>query len=194
MPASNQSKRIPQTSFTGHKGILLIEKVLADIGWLFTPTIAHTDGGVDGFIEIRRNDTGELTNLILQVQSKATTKEWVAESDKSFEFRVSERDIAYWTQGNTPIILVVSRPDTDEAYWVSVKDYFNSPASRKTKKVCFDKQRQRFDAAASSALFAVAAPVDSGLYSELPPKHDVLQLGVVITSPLLSAEWPGCRW
>ena len=33
------------------------------MGWLFTPTLAHTDGGVDGFIEIRRNETDELTNV-----------------------------------------------------------------------------------------------------------------------------------
>ena len=179
MAATIQGKRIPQTSFTGHKGILLIEGVLAEIGWLFTSTTAHTDGGVDGFIEIRQNDTGDLTNLILQVQSKATAKEWVAETDNSFEFRVSERDIAYWTQGNTPVILVVSRPDTDEAYWVSVKDYFSSPATRKSKKVRFDKQRQRFDAKAASALFNIAAPVDSGLYSELLPKQETLQLGLL---------------
>jgi hypothetical protein len=50
--------------------VLLVDSVVTNMGWLFTPTLAHADGGVDGFIEIRRSETDELTNLILQVQSK----------------------------------------------------------------------------------------------------------------------------
>ena len=131
--------------------------------------LAHTDGGVDGFIEIRRIETNELTNLIFQVQSKATAKEWSSETADSFEFRCSEKDINYWLQGNTPVVLIVSRPDTNEAYWVSVKDYFKDLAVRKTKKIRFDKKVNLFDVSATSALLALAAPIDSGLYSEPPP-------------------------
>jgi hypothetical protein len=173
---SNQpkSKRILPTSFTGHKGVLLIDSVVTNIGWLFTPTLAHTDGGVDGFIEIRRNETDELTNLILQVQSKATSKEWTAETEDSFEYRCAERDLTYWLQGNTPVILIVSRPDTDEAYWISVKDYFKDLSARKAKKIRFDKKKNRFDANAASTLHDLAARVDSGLYSEPPPKCETL--------------------
>ena len=149
------------------------------MGWLFTPTLAHTDGGVDGFIEIRRNETDELTNLILQVQSKATAKEWVAEKADSFEYRCSDRDLAYWLQGNTPVILIVSRPDTGEAYWVSVKHYFKDLSARKAKKVRFDKKANRFDVNAAGALHDLAAPVDSGLYSEPPPKCENLLSNLV---------------
>lgn len=144
------------------------------MGWLFTPTLAHTDGGVDGFIEIRQNKTNELTNLILQVQSKATAKDWVAETEDSFDFRCSDRDLAYWLQGNTPVILVVSRPDTNEAYWISVKDYFQGLAARKSRKIRFNKKMNRFDENAANALHHLAAPVDSGLYSEPPPKSEIL--------------------
>jgi hypothetical protein len=70
--SATTSKRILPTSFTGHKGVLIIDSIVTGMGWLFTPTVAHTDGGVDGFIEIRRSENDELTNLILQVQSKAT--------------------------------------------------------------------------------------------------------------------------
>lgn len=164
-----KAKKILQTTFTGHKGVLLIDGIVTDMGWLFTPTLAHTDGGVDGFIEIRRNETNELTNLILQVQSKATTKEWVAETTDTFEFRCSESDINYWLQGNTPIILIVSRPSTGDAYWVAVKEYFKDLTARKTKKIRFDKKANRFDVNAEPSLFSLAAPVDSGLYSEPPP-------------------------
>ncbi|MGV3774930.1 MAG: DUF4365 domain-containing protein [Verrucomicrobiales bacterium] len=162
-------KKILPSSFTGHKGILMIHRIVADMGWLFTETVAHTDGGIDGFIEIRRNDTNEVTNLILQVQSKATAKDWAAETDEGFEFRCSERDLVYWLQGNTPVILVVSRPDRDEAYWISIKDYFKDLSARKSKKVKFDKKRHLFSPEAASLLQDLAAPSDSGLYSEPPP-------------------------
>jgi len=100
--SQNKSKKILPTSFTGHKGVLLIDSIVTNMGWLFMPTLAHTDGGVDGFIEIRRNETDELTNLILQVQSKATSKEWTAETEDSFEYRCTERDLAYWLQETRP--------------------------------------------------------------------------------------------
>lgn len=174
MSSQSKSKRILPTSFTGHKGVLLIDGIVTKMGWLFTPTLAHTDGGVDGFIEIRRNETNELTNLILQVQSKATAKDWIAETDDSFEFRCSDRDLAYWLQGNTPVVLIVSRPDTNEAYWISVKDYFKGLPARKSKMIRFDKKANRFEEAAASALHDLAAPVDSGLYSEPPPKSESL--------------------
>jgi Domain of unknown function (DUF4365) len=185
--SQTKSKRILPTSFTGHKGVLLIDGVVTNMGWLFTPTLAHTDGGVDGFIEIRRNKTDELTNLILQIQSKATTKEWAAESPDSFEYRCSDRDLAYWLQGNTPVILIVSRPDTGEAYWVSVKDYFKDLSARKAKKVRFDKKANRFDVNAAGALHDLAAPVDSGLYSEPPPKSESLLSNLLTLARYLCA-------
>ena len=172
MSTGTRGKKILPTSFTGHKGVLLIDKIVTEMGWLFTPTLAHTDGGVDGFIEIRRTDTSELTNLILQVQSKATTKDWIAETADSFEFRCSEQDINYWLQGNTPVILIVSRPDSDEAYWISVKDYFKDLSALKSKKIRFNKKANRFDANTAIGLHDLAAPIDSGLYSELPPKSE----------------------
>lgn len=175
MSIGTKGKRILPASFTGHKGVLLIDSIVTEMGWLFTPTLAHTDGGVDGFIEIRRSETNELTNLIIQVQSKATSKEWTAETLESFEFRCAEKDITYWLQGNTPVILIVSRPNTGEAYWVAVKDYFSDVAARKSKKIRFDKKTNRFDVNAASPLFDLGAPVESGLYSEpLPIAEELL--------------------
>jgi hypothetical protein len=34
-----------------------------------------------------------------------------------------------WVQGNAQVIVVVSRRDTNEAYWVAVKDYFRDATS-----------------------------------------------------------------
>lgn len=42
------------------------------------------------------------------------------------------------------MILIVSRKKTDEAYWVSVKDYFADPKRRATLRVRFDRKRDVF--------------------------------------------------
>ena len=81
-----------------------------------------------------------------------------------FEYRCEQKDLDYWLQGNVPIILVVCRPDTNEAYWVSIRDYFNDPVIQKTRKVRFDKQRNRFDASCASSLKKLVSSKDSGVY------------------------------
>jgi hypothetical protein len=93
---------------TAQQGVNLIATVVAEMGYLWTPTTGHSDAGIDGYIEIRRTDTGEATNSILQVQSKATAKEWENQTGDAFEFRCDERELAYRLQGNAPVILAVS--------------------------------------------------------------------------------------
>ena len=68
------------------------------------------------------------TNSIIQVQSKATEGRFTAETAVSLEYVCDERDLTYWMQGNAPVILVVSRPKTGEAYYVLLRD----PAVRAT--------------------------------------------------------------
>jgi hypothetical protein len=66
-------KRVSPYTRLGQLGVNLIEKiVLNDLKCLWTPTQAASDVGIDGYIEICRADTGDATNLIVQVQSKAT--------------------------------------------------------------------------------------------------------------------------
>jgi hypothetical protein len=162
-------KTVHKNTIVGQQGVNLIATVLGEMGYLWTPTSGHSDAGVDGFVEIRKPDTGEATNRILEVQSKATAKEWENETPECFEFRCDERDLDYWLQGNAPVVLVVSRPRTKEAYWVSIKNYFTDLERRKSKKVRFDKKKDLFTAESASALAALAAPQDSGIYLAPPP-------------------------
>lgn len=133
------------------------------MGYIWRPTPIF-DVGIDGEIEIRDPITGEMTNAIIKVQSKATTQRFQTETDNSFEYRCEQKDLDYWLRGNVPVILVVCRPDTDEAYWVSIRDYFKDPAIQKTRKVLFDKQHNRFDDSCAAALKKLALPKDSGIY------------------------------
>jgi hypothetical protein len=174
MTTRAQGKIVHSNSLIGQQGINLIATIVAEMGHLWTPTTGHSDAGIDGYIEIRRTDTSEATNFILQVQSKATAREWENEADETFDFRCDERDLAYWLQGNAPVILVVSRPKTNEAYWISIKEYFRDLETRKSRKVHFNKKTNRFIAAAAPALMVRAMPRDAGVYLAPPPKQETL--------------------
>jgi len=67
-------------------------------------------------------------------------------------------------QGNVPVILVISRPKTDEAYWVSLKDYFSDPQVRKQRRVIFDKKNDSFDVVARERLMSIGVGADVGPY------------------------------
>jgi hypothetical protein len=77
-------------------------------------------------------------------------------------------------QGNAPVILVVSRPRTEEAYWISVKDYFSDSNARQSRKILFDKQQHQFNSNSRDDLFRLAIAKDSGLYLAPPPKTEKL--------------------
>jgi hypothetical protein len=70
------------------------------------------------------------------------------------------------------LILVRSRPATGEAYWVDLKQYFSDPTRRRSRRIVFDKVRDRFDTGAKAALFAVGKSLDAGLYTPPIPREE----------------------
>jgi hypothetical protein len=169
-----REKFIPQNQIVGQQGINLIERFVLEMGYTWTPTSGANDAGIDGIIEIRDQKTGAVTNLIVQVQSKATSGAWEAETATSLVYRVREKDLQYWLQGNAPVILVVSRPAKQEAYWIPVKPYFTTPERRASCKAIFNKQTQRFDKEAAVGIASQALATDKGIYLRPPPKWEVL--------------------
>lgn len=167
------TKKIHRNSLIGQQGVNLIERMVLAMGYAWHPS-GQVEAGIDGVIEIRDTSTGDATNCIIQVQSKATARQFNAETDAKFEYVCDARDLDYWLMGNAPVILVVSRPDTDEAYWVSIKDYFADLSKRKTRKVVFDKGRDRFDGSCQRSLANLAAPFNMGVYLAPPPKAEHL--------------------
>jgi hypothetical protein len=174
-------KQISLNDVTGQQGVNLIEKTCLDMGFLWHPT--GFDAGIDGYIEIRL-ESGEVTNCIIQVQSKATERAFEAETPSSLDFRCATRDLDYWMGGNAPVILVRSRPSTNEAYWVSIKDYFSDLSRRKTGKITFDKIANKFDTTAKPALHQLAMGVDAGPYLATAPKHEVVYSNLLKLGPL----------
>jgi hypothetical protein len=155
--------------FIGREGVQLIQRVLTTKRWLMTETTQESDGGIDGYIEICDPGTGERTNLTVKVQSKATTLPWQAETADSFEYLVKEADLNYWLRGNGPVILVLTRPKDNEAYWVSIRDYFRTVEAKRSRRIVVDKKRDRFDVATLDKLMELASEADTGIYFS-PPK------------------------
>jgi len=174
-------KKILHTDIVGQQGINLIESVCLKMGFLWYPT--GLEAGIDGYVEIRNTSTGEVTNCIIQVQSRATEQPFEGDNGTTFEYRCSEKDLDYWLSGNAPVILIRSRPKTNEAYWVSLKDRFRDAAARKSRKVVFDKEGDRFDENAKASLERLAFPADAGLYLGTKPKQEVVYSNLLKVAP-----------
>lgn len=166
-------KRLTTQTLIGQEGINLIERIVLRMGSIWNPTVA-IDVGIDGNIELCEPETRHPLGIVLLVQSRATEGSFQAETDASLEYLCSERELAYWMQGNAPVLLIVSRPKTEEAYWVSIKSYFADPTRRASRRVRFDKDRDRFTQESFTQLRAAGASPDSGIYLGPPAKTETL--------------------
>jgi hypothetical protein len=97
------------------RGVALIARIVGEMGHLWHPT-SGTDSGIDGQIELRDPATNTVRNVRVGVQSKATSKSWPGETAASFYFRATPDDVDYWLSSNQPVLLICTRPDSDEAY------------------------------------------------------------------------------
>jgi len=164
-----------ESSFTGQQGVNLIATIVGEMHHLWNPSAGHSDVGIDGYIDLCKPKDGkwESTNQIVQVQSKATAGQWQAETDESFSFKVEEKDLEHWLSSNSPVILVVSRPSTNEIYWVPIKEYFASFEARKSRKIQFIKNLHRFSAQSNLHLFSLFEQTGSN-YQPITLKHEEL--------------------
>jgi hypothetical protein len=165
-------KKIHKNDITGEKGVSLVKRMVLDKGFLFDET-GQVEAGIDGQIEIRDKETGEVKNSIIRVQVKATENDFRSETKEGFTFYCNEDDIKYWLSGNTPVIIIVTRPKTNEAYWKSIKDYFDEPNKIKSKKVIFDKKKDDFEKAYEE-LIEISVDKDSGTYFAVERREETL--------------------
>jgi len=119
------AKKYTKSQITGGHGASLIAERVFSMGHVYQAT-GDLEAGIDGYIEIRDPETEEATGLTVAVQSKATAGRVTAETNERFEYLLDERDLDYWLSGNLPVLLVVSRPQSGEAYYKSIKEYFSS--------------------------------------------------------------------
>lgn len=161
MARSTKPKKITKSQITGQQGVNFVERIVLEMGFAWHPTNAGLDAGIDGTIEIIDPETGKATNHIIQVQIKATASE---NSENILNFYCNDRDIEYWMNGNTPVILIRVCPNTRKAYWVDIKEYFADPKRRKQAKIIFNTVEDRFDSSAAYNLMKLAVSKDIGPY------------------------------
>lgn len=162
-------KTVTDKSLTGQLGANLIEAIVLKMGFVWRPT-AIFDTGVDGEIEIRNTQSGQMTNFLLKVQSKAGGSYFKAETETSFEFLCTESDLEYWLKGNLPVLLIVSNPEVGEAFWIPIKEYSRQyPQTLLTRKIVFDKRSHRFDESCAENIKKLAVPQERGIY--FPPRR-----------------------
>lgn len=155
-------KKIGKSDIIGQRGMSLIEGVVLSMGFMFYPT-GGVEAGIDGYIELRDSDTGEVGNFLLQVQGKATERERLqGDTEQTFEFTCSDADIGYWTQGTAPVLLIVVSLKEGKAYWKSLKDWFADPEHLKSRKVVFEKAKDQFTRESKAALISVATAIRPG--------------------------------
>ena len=142
-----QGKRLTDEQLLGEQGIALIASRVLQIGFAWRPAPV-LDSGIDGEIEVRDPTSGEMSGLILKVQSKAVSK-FQNETDESFDFWVERRDLDYWLKHNVPVIVIVSRPSTNEAYWLPVRD---ETGQVRPLRFHYEKAKHRLDQNAGATL------------------------------------------
>lgn len=165
-------KTISRQGLLGQKGINLIERIVLDMGSRWTPS-GPNEVGIDGYIELFDPNSGEPLGKTVAVQSKAVSA-FSNETGEYFDYWCDRRDIAYWLQGNTPVILVVSRPASRESYWASVKDYFAEIADKSSSKIRFAKSTQRFTSKSHRELLDLGCSPEIGLYLAPVPRREQL--------------------
>lgn len=173
------AKRLTREQILGETAVQFIGRRFLDMGFPWHPTNAPLDAGIDGFVEIRDLQSGEATNAWIAVQSKGrTTLE--KETNSSFEFTCTPRDLDYWRRGNMPVLLVVSRPDRNEAWWVSVKDYFrNNSARQQSRRIVFDKSANALTPAAAGQLLQLVQAAGAGTYFRPAPRRERLHTNLL---------------
>ena len=180
-------KTLSQQGLLGQKGVNLIERIVLEMSSRWTPS-GPNEVGIDGYIELFDRASGSALGKTLAVQSKAVSQ-FSNETNESFDYQCNARDLDYWLQGNMPVILVVSRPNTDEAYWMSIKDYFSGPEPRATQKIIFSKTTHKFTPESFPDLLELGRFRYSGLYLAPVPRAERLHSNLLHLKDFPSRIW-----
>jgi hypothetical protein len=181
MPRVRQRKLRPKTissqGLSGQRGVNLIERILLEMGSRWTPS-GPNEVGIDGYIELFDPSSRRPLGLTLAAQSKVVEAAG-NESQPSFDYWCDANDLEYWLAGNTPIILVVSAPSSNVAYWISIKDYFRRWTPADSTRITFTRGRHRFTKDSFRELVSIAAP-EQGLFLAPARRPETLQSNLLL--------------
>jgi hypothetical protein len=186
-------KKIGQSDIIGEQGIALIRKIVLSMNFMFYET-GGVEAGIDGMIEMRDETTGQVSNRLLQVQGKATTRAFTAETEQSFEYVCEEPDIEYWRGGTAPVLLIVTGPAEDIAYWKSITDWFKDPETIRSRKVVFDKVKDRFTKDSKAAIVEVANRTARGAIALSVKKSETLTANLLVADFAPKLFWAPTKY
>ena len=155
-------KKITDSQILGERGVNFAQRVILEMGFTWHPSNQPVEAGIDGWVELRNSATGEVANSWIGCQSKAVTN--VSENETHIKFSPKQKDVEYWLQGTLPVILVLSQPDQNRGWWVSVKDYYESKNVAKDRVIAFHKESQLFTAEVADELKALSSQAGDGAY------------------------------
>ncbi|MFI9412856.1 DUF4365 domain-containing protein [Nocardia gamkensis] len=151
-------KKIGVGSHIGDSGVALIHQMVNKMGFVWHERTGTLDAGIDGEIELRDPSTGEVANRVIFVQSKASDRPFPGETERGFHYLCKQADVDYWMSADNPVVLVCSHPQTGEAWWMHIQNWFADPGHRASGRIDFDKRTQRFDQDAAHRLLNLADP------------------------------------
>lgn len=163
-------KTISPQGIAGQKGVNLIEGILLKMGSRWTASGAN-EVGIDGYIELFDPTSHLSLGRTLAVQSKVVSA--IREAREEFRYICDPGDLDYWLKSNIPVILIVSDPETEQAYWVWLQDVFPDWKPGNPTTVLFRKDQTRFDPNALTEFVRIGAPT-RGLYIAPRPEPERL--------------------
>jgi hypothetical protein len=135
------AKYYDKRTLNHEQALAWVKQQIIAMGCAFNET--HIEAGIDAFAELADPNTGEAQASFFGVQIK-TCEQFDAETDEKFSFYPEAKHINYWNASTIPVLLVVCRAKTEEAYAVWVQEYFRAPDKKDSKTVIFQKERDRF--------------------------------------------------
>ena len=102
------------------QGVALVQSLtVTDLHWLFREQPV-SDFGIDAHLEIAIN--GRATGRLLALQIKSGESYFRESVAQGFVYRGDREHLEYWLQHALPVVIVICKPGTQEAYWQVVSE------------------------------------------------------------------------
>lgn len=188
---SDMTKTYTKQSQTGEAGVALIGQIVTGMGFVWHPR--RVDHGVDGEIELVDVVKRAPLNRVVFVQSKASTLPFPGEDEHGFHYDATPDDVEYWTQANAPVIVVCSHPPTREAWWAPASQA-EPLGERRTRRIRFDKARDRLGDDSGPALLSLDSPASPGLSASPTARSERLVSNLLAVESLAPTIWMTPTW
>lgn len=117
-----------KSNSTGKQGVNFVRGIVISSNCIFHEIDTGNDLGVDGIIEIIKDEIP--TNRAVSVQIKSGNSFYKSKNQRC-EFPIGNHRL-YWENYHTDLFAIVYVPETSKAYWIDLKRYLKSfPTAKK---------------------------------------------------------------